>query len=377
MERFGFETPDLTGVPAGAEELSAGSELVFDREDYADFRTFAAGLRGLPEKPAAKRPSCRSLAAAKGSRVVNDRMEKYLAAPGESSSALKAALVSPRHYLAYKNENLKPKDESHFTLGTFIHSAFLEPSKFDRVKTLPEGAARNTNEGLAALIDYYREVLGKGQTDICGMKMGQLKAALASLEAEAEERGYTFISAQDAEVVRTVRASYRSYGGGIVPRLIRNGRTETSFYWTDPQTGLKVKIRPDCLLLEEQVGANLILSVKTTSASTLDGFMRDAAKYRYELAEGMYLEVAGAVTGRKFTGTLMLVAQTVIPYQCALLWLDPEDLETGKRKYRRALETVRKAREADFWPGFECYAEPDSEGIVRARFPSYIRAELD
>ncbi|MBQ7750552.1 MAG: PD-(D/E)XK nuclease-like domain-containing protein [Bacteroidales bacterium] len=376
MERFGFEAPDLSGAQVESQEMAQMPELQFDKSGYTDFQSFIFKVSQLPDKPATKKPAVKTLAVAKGSRVVNDKMEKYLAAPGESSSALKTALVSPRHYLIYKNEKLKPKDDSHFTLGTFIHSAFLEPSKFDKVKVLPENAPRNTNDGLIALIDYFWRLLGKEQKDLSEFKQGQLKAELAELEAEAAEQGYTFISAPDAEIIRIIRSSYRTYGGGIIPKLIRNGRTETSMYGIDPATGLKVKIRPDCMLLEEQIGVNIILSVKTTSASTLDGFMRDAAKYRYELAEGMYLQVASEITGRKFTGTLMLIAQTVIPFQCALIWLDAEDLEIGKYKYQQAMETVRQAKESDCYPGFECYAEEGARGIIQARFPSYIKAEL-
>lgn len=371
---FGFEAPDLSGAVAESEDLAKMPELQFDKSGYTDFQDFIFRVYELPAKPATKKPNNAVLSV--NGRVVSDKMEKYLAAPGESSSALKTALVSPRHYLIYKNENLKPKDESHFTLGTFIHSAFLEPGKFDKVKTLPENAPRNTNEGLVKLIDYFWRLLGKDAKDLSEYNQKQLRTELGELEEEAAKQGYTFISATDAEVIRIIRTSYRTYGGGIIPKLIRHGKTETSMYGKDPATGLKVKIRPDCMLLEEQIGLNIILSVKTTSATTLDGFMRDAAKYRYELAEGMYLQVASQITGRKFTGTLMLIAQTVIPYQCALIWLDAEDLEIGKYKYQQAMETVRQAKASDSYPGFECYAEDGACGIIQTRFPNYIKAEL-
>lgn len=372
---FGFEAPDLSGAQVESGDLAQGGpELQFDKSGYTDFQEFIQRVSELPDKPVVKKPSNAVLSV--NGKVVSDRMEKYLAAQGESSSALKTALVSPRHYLIYKNENLKPKDESHFTLGTFCHSAFLEPGKFDKVKTLPENAPRNTTDGVVTLIQYFWNLLGKEQGDLSDIKMGQLKGVLAELEAEAANAGYTFISAGDAEVIRIIRSSYRTYGGGIIPKLIRNGKTETSMYGKDPATGLKVKIRPDCMLLEEQVGVNIILSVKTTSATTLDGFMRDAAKYRYELAEGMYLQVASHITGRKFTGTLMLIAQTVIPYQVALIWLDAEDLEIGKYKYAQAMETVRQAKAADSYPGFECYAEEGAYGIIQTRFPAYIKSEV-
>ena len=373
---FGFDvSADLAEASTEGNELGTGA-LQFDKNEYTDFGAFAFGIADLPKKPVTKKASCRSLSV--NGRVVQDKMEKYLSAQGESSSALKEVLKSPRHYLIYKNEDLRPKDESHFTLGTFIHSAFLEPSKFDKVKVLPEGGNKSSKAGITLLIQYYWELLGlQPDAFLSEMKMDELKETLFDLEVLAKKAGYTFIDADMAAIVKVVRSSYKIYGGGIIPRLIAHGRTEVSMYGRDPGTGLKVKIRPDCMLLEEQVGANIILSVKTTSATSIDAFMRDAAKYRYELAEGMYLQVASEITGRKFTGTIMLIAQTVIPYQCALIWLDAEDLACGKYKYQQAIDIVKQCKDSDNWPGFEAYAEDGASGIIQARFPSWIKSELN
>ena len=373
---FGIDVSAIDLAEASAEATDLGSgELRFDRNEYLDFEQFKWMISELPDKCKTKKPSCKSLSV--NGRVVQDKMEKYLSAPGESSSALKEVLKSPRHYLIYKNEDLRPKDESHFTLGTFIHSAFLEPSKFDKVKVLPAEGNKSSKTGITALINYYWTLLGIApDIFLADMKMDDLKEVLFDLETEAKKAGYTFIDADMLQIVKIVRSSYRTYGGGIIPRLIAHGRTEVSMYGKDKSTGLKVRIRPDCMLLEEQVGANIVLSVKTTSATSVDAFMRDAAKYRYELAEGMYLQVASEITGRKFSGTIMLVAQTVIPYQCFLLWLDAEDLACGKYKYQQAVDIVKQCKATDSWPGFESFADDDAHGIIQARFPGWIKSEL-
>ena len=387
------QVKDLFGIDVSSveETLAEGvetelvnpfAELKFDKNEYTDLGEFLYMLMmhgvlpgGTPSK--GRKPSCKSLAVQPHSRVVNDKMEKYLAAPGESSSALKEVLKSPRHYLIYKNEDLHKKDESHFELGTFIHSAFLEPSKFTKVKVLPEDGNKSSRAGVIALIKYYWTLLGVApDVFLDEMKMDALKEVCVDLEEQAKRAGYSFIDPTMQQIVKILQNSYRTYGGGIIPRLIAQGRTETSFYGHDPETGLKVKIRPDCMLLEEQVGANIILSVKTTSATSVDGFMRDAAKYRYELAEGMYLKVASEITGRQFSGTLMLVAQTCLPYQCFLLWLDAEDLACGKYKYQQAIDIVKACRDANEWPGFETFAEDGSFGIIQTKFPSWIKEEL-
>ena len=377
---FGFDVSDLSEASAAGHELGTGA-LQFDKDDYTDFGEFLYMLvkHGVVPTcmpaPRSKIPSCRSLSV--NGRVVQDRMEKYLSVNAESSSALKEVLKSPRHYLIYKNEDLRPKDESHFTLGTFVHSAFLEPTKFSKVKVLPSDGNKSSKAGITSLIKYYWDLLGiQPDAFLPDMKMDELKELLFDLEVMAKKAGYTFIDADMKQVVKIIQSSYKTYGSGIIPRLVSLGRKEVSMYGRNASTGLKVKIRPDCMLFEEQVGANIILSVKTTSATSVDAFMRDAAKFRYELAEGMYLQVASDITGRKFSGTLMLVAQTCIPFQCFLLWLSAEDLACGKYKYQQAVDIVKQCKDSDRWPGFETFAEDDAYGIIQARFPGWIKTEL-
>ncbi|MFR1667262.1 MAG: PD-(D/E)XK nuclease-like domain-containing protein [Alistipes sp.] len=367
---YGFDVTDLTGAAICSEELTP---LRFDRSEYTPFEEFVHRLDDLPSKPT--RVSVRSLGV--NGKVVNDRMDKYLGHLGESSSLLKEVLKSPRHYLVARNGEVKPRNTAHFDLGTFVHSAFLEPQKFDKVLIEPP-ANRGTIGGICTLIRYYWELLGRAQdADLSSMKMQDMRAKLAELETEAADAGYSFVDAQTSTIIKVLRAAYRTYGGGIIPRLLRCARSETSMYTTDPQTGLAVKIRPDAMLLEEHVGANVIVSVKTTSAPSPKAFMSDAARYRYELSEGMYLEVASHVTGRRFSGTLMIVAQTTIPFQVALIWLDAEDLQIGKYKYRQALDILHQCKTNNSWPGFDCMAEEGAHGILQIRFPEWIKYELE
>lgn len=348
------------------------SPLQFDRAEYTSFEEFIQRLAQLPDKPKRVHNYALSICG----HVVKDRMERYLSHEGESSSLLKEALKSPRHYLVARNMDLTPRNTDHFELGTFAHQAILEPSKFEKVIVEPK-ANRGQIAGVCALIDFYSDLLTIPQTAIySAMKMGELRDRLAELEAEAADRGYTAISADYASIIRAMKVSFNTYGGGILPRMMRYVKTETSMYGRDASTGLKVKIRPDGLLLEENFGLNAILSVKTTSATSVEAFMRDCAKFRYELAEGMYLKVASDITGRHFSGTVMIMAQTVLPYQVAVLYWDAEDLEIGKYKYAQALDIVSQCQAANHWPGFDAKAEAGAYGIIQCKLPTYIRAEL-
>lgn len=364
-----FEVFDLTGATAAGDALSP---LRFDEAEYTPFEEFLTRLDRLPETPR----KTHNYALSVRGRVVADSMARYLAHPGESSSLLKEALKSPRHYLFARNQEVKPRNTRHFDLGTFCHAAFLQPHLFDKVQIRPK-TNRSTTKGLQALVRYYWDLLGIQQdADLSSLPFAKLRDKADALCTQAVSEGYTFIEQADYDIIRAVRAAYNTYGGGIIPRLIRYAKVETSLYGKDPSTGLKVKIRPDGMLLEENFGLNAILSVKTTSAASVDAFLRDCAKYRYELSEGMYLQIASEITGRHFSATVMLMIQTVLPFQVALLYWDAEDLQVGKYKYAQALDIIRRCRETDCWPGFDALAEEGAHGIIPCKLPEYIKQEL-
>lgn len=371
MDDFGFTIQDLTG----AELHKPLSPLGFDATGYTPFEQLLEHIQRLPEKRA--KVSNKVLSA--NGRVISDDMSKYLAHRGESSSLLKEALKSPRHYyIARLSDDMQPKkkEAKHFEFGTFVHSAVLEPSKFRKVRTLPE-ANLSQSEDCRMMVRYISDVLGlTPDVNLGEWKIKALRDELHKLFDEAKKQGYTFIKPEDAQVIDIIRAGFNTYGNGILPKLMRLVHPETSMYGVDASTGLRVKIRPDGFLLEEDFGVNAILSVKTTNASSIDAFIADCARYRYELSEGMYLKVASEITGRPFTATLMLMIQNTMPYQVALLFWDAEDLEIGKYKYTQALDVVKQCRDANTWPGFDALAEEGAYGIIQAKLPDYIKKEI-
>lgn len=348
-----FPIIDLASATVGGELLPQ----LANGGDYTPLDKFVELVRALPEN----RKLVHHLAI--NGNVIADPMECYLSHPYVSSSQLKAALSSPRHF----KKSREPKEDKrarHFELGTFTHEAILEPERFDKVIVEPK-AGRNTIEGLTELVNFYARLIGK-DIAIVGAKMTMLREALDSLIAEAKQQGYEAVSAADMEVIQAIKDSLAEYGGGIIPRIMRHAQTETSMYYNDREHGLGVRIRPDGILLEENLGTNIIISVKTTSTQSVNLFMRDCIKHRYALAEGMYIDVATKATGRKFTGTLMIMAQTVEPYNVAAIYWSLDDLNAGLADYYRAIPIAKSVLETNEAPGFEILAEDDNLGIIES-----------
>lgn len=359
---------DLSTAEVG-EELQ--SPLHFEDSSYTTLDEFIQHINELPEKPVYVPMKNLSV----NGKVVKDSFEKYLSAEGESSTALKEMCKTPIHYLYYKQQEFKPKNTNHFVLGTFAHQAFLEPSKFDKVVAEPTEPL-NTKEGVAKTIEWYWNLL-KRQPDsvLSDLNMGQLKSKLNDLKEDAS--GYTIVPGEYITIINAVKSSYYRYGGGILPKLMKHVKAEVSMYGVDPRTELKVKVRPDAMLLEEDFKTNAVVSFKTTSANTIEAFARDCAKFKYELSEGMYLDVASHIANRPFTATLMVVLQTCIPYQVFLLYWDAEDLEVGKYKYFQAMDQVRECKEKGQYPGYDVRAEQGNHGIIPLKLPNYIKYEVE
>ncbi|MDX3913726.1 MULTISPECIES: PD-(D/E)XK nuclease-like domain-containing protein [Olivibacter] len=373
---------DLSNAEVIDQEINP---LSYNPDDYPGIDEFVERVLNGNNRPVYT-PDLKALSL--NGRVVADKMDRYLAAPYNSSSALKEIHKNPAAYYFYVNDksNFEETESKSFELGTFCHSAFLEPDKFDKVIVEPN-YPRNSWDGVNKLVAFWEGTIWNKYTykgvaekklqkallmvTEKGLDVKKLDGAKCYIDCLQEVSEYTAISEKHKLIIELIKRYYYSYGGGIIPAILRGAQFETSFYTEDPNTGLKVKVRPDAFNIEENIGFNTIISFKTTSAPDMGKFLYDSAKYKYELSEGMYQEVTSHVTGRKFNVTIMIVLQTVPPYLPAVFFWAPEDLENGKYKYRYALDTIRECVDKGLYPGFEALAESGHYGIIQMHQPEW------
>ncbi len=331
--------------------------------------------------------------------AVQDSFEKYLGNDALGSSTLKAALKTPIHLnfaLSEDKEELEKLqgEKPHFKLGTFLHEAVLEPTKFSRVIVEPKYLL-STKEGVKVGIEFWEALieekggfvddeeidpqqalsLANERFEKTGLSLEKQDGKKAYLKELKNVSGITAVKEEDFKKIEILRKHYENYGGGILKRLLKHSKREISMYQTDPETGVKVKIRPDALQFAENIGTNAIISVKSSRAEDLKAFYYEAAKYHYDLSEGMYQEVASNVTGRDFNCTITVMLQTVSPFAVALLVWSGEDIETGKHKYRTALQTVKECKELNSYPGYDAFAETGSFGLIDMQLPQWNNYE--
>lgn len=365
---------DLNEVVVG-EELNP---LAFDLAEYADINDMLSRINASDD-----RVKIDVDALSVHGRLVEEPMEKYLATKAISSSALKEALKSPQHYWFYMNDRTEKASKKHFELGTFAHMAFLEPELFDLVIVEPE-APLNTNAGVQQHVDFWeaktnRFMRASAETEVemLGLDMSKIEGKREYIKQLKAQSKYKSVDDAHYQVIKWLKRNYTTYGGGILPKIFAGAKAEVSFYGVDGDTGLDVKIRPDAFNIEENIGVNAIISVKTTKAATKGKFELDCAAYAYHVSEGMYLKVASEITGRQFNATIMVMLQTEPPYLLAVFWWSPHDLHAGKMRYEHGMQTIKDAYDKKLFPGFDAYAEAGHYGIIQMELPTWIQKEVD
>lgn len=317
-------------------------------------------------------------------RVKRDPMEMYLKSKHISSSNLKSALKTPRSFYYDYERVFEEKDKPCFQLGTFAHMAFLEPRLFELVKVEPK-YSQCSKEGVIGMIQFYSDLLSNDKSYIPDVEeehpsekwnFNDLKDYRDYKKQKCTDLGYSFISEDMSMIIKALERNYYWYGGGIIPQLLKGAYSEVSFYGKDEETGLDVRVRPDYFNVEENIGINAVISFKTTRADELGKFYYDCAKLKYELSEGMYQEVMSGITGRNFNATIMIMLQTVEPYDVAVLFWSPDDLANGKYKYHYALSIVKDCFEKNWFPGYDAKAEEGARGIIDMQLPEWSQKML-
>lgn len=364
------EGPELNPTFYDVEEFTPIEEVI----DFIRKRTDVIDVRKLLAQMS------------RSGRVLEEDMDIYLRTKACSSGSLKEALKSPLHYRVCTEESQIKPDKTHFELGTFCHTAFLEPEKFDLLALEPAGGNQSSKEGIAKLIEFWEneaekinpEIPGDAYIEVLGNglsidKMDGSRMYLAELKKRC---GKIAIDPKSYQIVQLIKRHYYTYGGGIIPELLKGSVPEVSMYWTDEETELPCKIRPDAFQIEENIGCNAIISFKTTHADNIGKMQYDAAKYMYYLSEGMYAEGYEKITGRKVKGVFCIMLQTVLPYLPVVFYYSPEDIANGKYRFRTALRNVKEAMLRNNWPGFDSYAEEDNHGIINMMLPEWSRREV-
>lgn len=264
--------------------------------------------------------------------------EKYHGDPREiSCSGLKDMARSPFHfYSLHRDPNRPERPEKPGQLhGTLAHAAILEPDAFgQRYVTLPPGAPRRPTsaqwkaknpspDSVFAMrwwVDWNERTRGKQSIETDEYETAQRQAESVWKLPEARE-------------------------------LLAQCRTEVSAFATDPETGMRVRCRPD--LVHPCGAAQVILGdVKTYGDASAWGFKLQVEKMGYDVQDQAYsqwYELAAAVEVLAF---VFIAVEDSFPFAAACHMLDDESRNKAATAVRHHLDRYAECMRSGVWPSY-------------------------
>jgi hypothetical protein len=235
-------------------------------------------------------------------------------------------------------------------------------------KTMLEGTLRSLDDYKAAAVSF-----GGVRTE--ALTKDELKAAIKAADVNSQFRfkedvyaslyGDKIILSEDQmEAVAKMRFNANLHKSAR--QALSLGKAELSAFWTDPDTGIKCKCRPDFLMSNGETLTG-ILDVKSTLDASSSGFSRSIGKFGYDIQAAFYIDGVKAVTGLELP-FFYLAAEKTAPHAVAMYRASDAMVETGRKKYRAALELLQWCRETGQYPAYQPFG--DIETIELSKWDS-------
>lgn len=263
-----------------------------------------------------------------------------------SASSVKKAKSSLKDFYHYLKKEQERK--VHFDFGNVFEIALLEPLKitekvaiFDHTKR-PE-IERNFN---STLNKKWKNKFFEENKDKYIINYHDDKDSFHQIE----------------QMVASCKAN------AVINKLISNIDYQMSVFWTDKETGLNLKTRPDIVKSKK----NIIVDVKTCKDASPRGFVRDAIKLDYPIQAAMQID--GCIKGGimdKVDSYFWLAVQKTAPFHAELYEFEIEDRENVEvLLYRKVLQKIAQAKEQNLYPGFSDRSY-NSYGVLPFMMPEY------
>jgi hypothetical protein len=233
---------------------------------------------------------------------------EYVAIDRVNFSTLKEMRKSPKHYL-FAVENSR-KDTKRLALGRATHTAILEPDRFAIEYAVYRGGRR----------------AGKDWDAFC-----------------AANKDRTIVNLSEYAAALGMRDSVRAHP--IAGPILAAGLPEQTFLWTDPETGVECKCRPDWLATM----AGCFVDVKTTVDGEAAKFGALAARYGYHLQAAFYRR--GLLAHGLDLPPKIVTVEAAEPYDVAVFAVDEDALYAGDETVGELLRRVAECRASGKWPG--------------------------
>ena len=261
--------------------------------------------------------------------------EHYHESAGISRSKLMLLDKSPYHFWYEMYSGLVEKKEPTpaMNIGSAFHTLLLEPELFSREFAVAPKMDRRTTKGKEEYSKFMNENGDK-------------------------------ILLTDEQYTKAVVMAQHVKQHDIVTTLLDDAAFEQSIFWTDEETGIQFKTRPDIW------SKKMVVDLKTTADASPHAFMRSALNYGYYLQAGMAYEACRAI-GKPFDMFVILAAEKEAPYVPSVLIMDENALQFGINQFQSYKRKLKICMDSNKWPGYPVqelsipgFAKIDEEEMV-------------
>jgi len=264
-----------------------------------------------------------------------------------SSSALKEAQKSLAHFDFYYS---KPSErKSHFDFGNCFELALMD-------------AINGTNEFDKFVTIFDEQQRPEQEKTMASGKNKEWKITIFDTDK------YIITKTGD-ESLETMQLMLEScIKDSVINALIKNTDYQKSIFWTDKQTGLKMKTRPDVCKMNKKV----IVDIKSTKDASPEKFAKDAANYSYPLQAITQINGcidSGLMIPEKY---FWLAVEKTAPFNAQLYEFKNEDWQLMQDRYEYHLGLIKMAREENKFPGYTQRAD-NQHGILELELPMWFK----
>ncbi len=267
--------------------------------------------------------------------------EEYHSSKGFSRSQIMLMDKSPYHfwYSAVSGLASKKQETSSLNIGGAFHLMLLQPGLFDNEFIVKPKVDKLTKE--VRLKDVGREEFDR---------VNQAREAQSLVNKhildifERNAQGKTVLTQDQYNMIYSMVFHVKQHE--IVDTLIGEAQFERSIFWTDKETGLQFKCRPD-------IWSNkMIVDLKTTKDANPRMYVNSAYRYGYYLQCGMFFEACEAI-GRPIEMFVHLTIEKEEPYVPAVFVMDEKAVEFGREQFNAYKRKIKECMENGKWPGYK------------------------
>lgn len=268
-----------------------------------------------------------------------------------SASSIKESYKSIAHFKAYLDK--KEKREIHFDFGNAFELSIQDPNIF--------------NDNVAIFHDDERPQPDKT------FAASANKQWKANFYTENKDKLIIPSSGNDSlDTLTLCKASLFKHPAAIA--LLENTEYQTSIFWTCPDTGVRLKTRPDFWKPSTTKRSAVITDLKTDKDSESDKHLRTIQDRLYPIQaciQIMGLRAAKLIDeGARF---FWIVCSKSSPYNTEVYEFDTTDIEAVMQTVKFKLEEIKRARENGLYLSYEPSIDM---GVKTISFPYWFKRKL-